>query len=102
MLRYLLLFCLSFASVAAAGDPDSAPKPSFDCAAAHTATEQAICATPSLAALDAHLADLYATLRASLPSAAGDGLRRDQLDWLGEFAGDCEKPATGTIEASSE
>lgn len=50
----------------------SAPGPSFDCSRAGTPTEIAICATPSLAALDRALAEAW----------SASGRRADQTAWL--------------------
>ena len=56
--------------------------PSFDCARATTAVEQAICADPRLAAQDRQAGAAYARVRRSLSPAARAALVRDQRWYL--------------------
>lgn len=60
------------------------PAPSFDCAAAASYAERAVCKDPALARRDRELATLYA--RALRGSRDPDGLRRDQRAALGARA----------------
>ncbi|WP_366929712.1 lysozyme inhibitor LprI family protein [uncultured Thiodictyon sp.] len=58
--------------------------PSFNCAAATTQSESAICRDPGLCALDRDLAALYSTRRQGLPDASSKSLRDSQRRWLAE------------------
>lgn len=58
------------------------PAPSFDCTAAASAAEQAVCADPQLAQADQRLALIYAELRRSLPSVQRKPLLTAQRTWL--------------------
>jgi uncharacterized protein len=65
------------------------PKPglaqaSFDCGKASTATEKAICATPSLSMLDRQLATAYKSARGRVSAAAGKRILSDQRAWLAQ------------------
>lgn len=60
----------------------AAPKASFDCAKARTATEKAICANPALAADDARIGARYSALRGQMDPVAAAGLKADQQDFL--------------------
>jgi uncharacterized protein YecT (DUF1311 family) len=76
-----------------------AQSPSFDCHNANTAREQAICATPQLAALDTQLAAAYKSTLATLSPSAAEEVHSDQRDWLHWLNRVCPRPTlpTGTI-----
>ncbi|WP_298496973.1 MliC family protein [uncultured Maritimibacter sp.] len=82
-MRLAFLFPL-FASPAFAQDG-----PSFDCAKAESSAEEAICASPELAALDQRVADVYARALAAaegLDAGAEDAvatLHSEQRGWIG-------------------
>lgn len=63
--------------------PVAISQPSFDCRNARSADELAICANPTLAALDRTLSSLYYGLADRLPSDARVALRREEEAWLG-------------------
>jgi uncharacterized protein len=75
MHRFIFLFLIAFAA-----SPANAA--SFDCKAAHTPREQAICSDPKLSALDDKLAAAYKSARASLSSQAANQIQSDQREWL--------------------
>ncbi|WP_372397698.1 lysozyme inhibitor LprI family protein [Azospirillum sp. HJ39] len=56
--------------------------PSFDCKAASTPVEKAICADPKLADADQELADSYKTLQSLSGNADRERLRTEQKAWL--------------------
>ena len=79
----------------------AAEGPSFSCAAAGTAVERAICASPDLAREDRVMARLY---RAASKGALGNGhsgLPADQAKWLRERAS-CEKPPVSAFANREE
>jgi hypothetical protein len=59
-----------------------AAAPCFDCTNARTDTEQAICDSPVLAALDSNLAADYQQALSEASTAARDAIRADQVTWL--------------------
>ncbi|PWC82254.1 hypothetical protein TSH100_24400 [Azospirillum sp. TSH100] len=59
-------------------------EPSFDCKAASTPVEKAICADPNLADADREIAGLYKTLQDLSPAADRDRLRTEQRAWLAQ------------------
>ena len=65
-------------------------RPSFDCSLATTWSEQAICRSDELAALDRSVASAYAAARDRLEDAAFETLRAEQRVWLRERE-DCER-----------
>ncbi|GAA4163605.1 caspase family protein [Shinella granuli] len=67
----LLLFALS-----------ATAQPSFDCRKASNAVEQAICADPALAALDAEMSAVYGAARAAATGSAAETLVAEQRAWL--------------------
>ena len=75
----------------AAGAPAIAPaaQPSFDCAAAADESEKMVCADPVLAALDRHLASVYADALTA-PGADTAALKAAQHGWIRGRA-DCWK-----------
>lgn len=86
MLRHLLAvsaFTMLLATTAVAQEA----KPSFDCAKASTPVEHAICASPSVAALDAEMAVSYAA--ALKQSGDAEALRREQRDWAAQRGPTC-------------
>ena len=76
----------------AAGLPFGAQAQSFDCAKAHTPSERAICAQPSLGALDRAVADAYAAALAR-PGADAAALRASEQAWLRSRDAGCSPPA---------
>ncbi|TWB42446.1 lysozyme inhibitor LprI family protein [Nitrospirillum pindoramense] len=64
--------------------------PSFNCADAKTVTEKAICADPTLAALDANIAQLYKQALAKAGPDAG-AVRAEQRRWLAYRDQSCDK-----------
>ena len=58
------------------------PGPSFDCARASTGSERAICADPTLSALDRDMAAAYAAARTRISPAARQALQSDQQAFL--------------------
>ncbi|WP_452003843.1 lysozyme inhibitor LprI family protein [Azospirillum largimobile] len=59
-------------------------QPSFDCKAASTPVEKAICADPKLADADSEIADAYKTLLALSGAADRERLRAEQKAWLAQ------------------
>ncbi|WP_455181523.1 lysozyme inhibitor LprI family protein [Azospirillum palustre] len=59
-------------------------EPSFDCKAASTPVEKAICADPKLADADREIADLYKVLQDLSAAADRDRLRTEQRSWLAQ------------------
>lgn len=80
----VLTLCLATAPAAAA---------SFDCGKAATPVEQAVCADPTLSALDERLAQAYRGQRARLTPPGADRLKADQRGWLRWLRAAC--PPTG-------
>lgn len=76
MRRSLLLSTLALSSAAAAWGA------SFNCAAAHTAREHAICSSNKLSAADEELAKAYAAARAELSPTNATLVQEDQRNWL--------------------
>lgn len=78
-------------------------KPSFDCRRSRGRIEEAICSTPSLAALDARLDRVY---RDALAGAAGrrvDQIRFEQRTWMKERdACDTERQLNACLERKYE
>lgn len=56
--------------------------PSFDCAKASNASEQAVCKDPVLAKADRELSNLYAALLAKLTGPAKESLEKSQVGWI--------------------
>lgn len=84
----------------AASAPPAAGRPSFDCRRARTAVEQAICATPALAARDREMAFLYQRALVSDPDRAR-AVGGTQDAWLAA-RNDCARagpPGSGALEA---
>lgn len=95
----------------------SAQAASFDCGAAKTPFERAICDYPELSRADEVLAKSYATAIGGLTETALDALRSDQRRWLdfaeractdtaepmetGSFDGDAAACLTGVFQARS-
>jgi len=80
--------------------PPPASRPSFDCRRARTAVEQAICATPALAARDREMAFLYQRALVSDPDRAR-AVGGSQGGWLAA-RNDCARTGplgSGAIEA---
>lgn len=81
----LIVLAFNLAAVPALADGDG---PSFDCAKPTTAVEEAICASPDLAALDVELAAFYEQALAVADGLAAeiegapDKLRAAQRDWI--------------------
>lgn len=84
-MRLRLLIGLALALLA----PDLACAASFDCAAAQTAREKAICADPALSAADDALAASYRAALAPLSAAARAELETAQRSWLRFVAAVC-------------
>ncbi|MCP1610092.1 uncharacterized protein YecT (DUF1311 family) [Azospirillum lipoferum] len=82
-------------SIMVAGGPARA-EPSFDCKAASTPVEKAICADPKLADADREIADLYKTLQDLSAAADRDRLRTEQRAWLAQRNQCAAAPSTGT------
>lgn len=59
-------------------------EPSFDCKAAATPVEKAICADPKLADADREIADTYKTLQDLSGTADRERLRTEQRAWLAQ------------------
>jgi len=62
--------------------PSTPASPSFDCGAARTATEIALCSDGTLAALDREMASSYRSTRSRIDATANTGLRDQQRAWL--------------------
>lgn len=73
--------------------PAQGVSPSFDCARAGTPAEFAICASPTLAALDRALAGSYRAARDRLGAAGRQRLLDDQRAWLARRDGCGGDPA---------
>jgi uncharacterized protein len=87
MNRTISSAALSVLCLLAAGTAH-AQSPSFDCAAARTAAEHAICRTPSLAGLDVRMVTYYQMLQDARPAEGGmayrefrDALKSEQANW---------------------
>ena len=78
----------------AAGLPFGAQAQSFDCTKARTPSERAICAQPSLGALDRAVADAYAAALAR-PDANAAALQASEQAWLRSRDAKCSPPARG-------
>ncbi|GGF64065.1 hypothetical protein GCM10007301_24870 [Azorhizobium oxalatiphilum] len=78
----LLTAGLSLAAILALPRPAAAAGPSFDCKAARSKTEKAICADPALSALDRRMADAYRKAMAGLDTAGKAALKNDQIYFL--------------------
>jgi uncharacterized protein len=70
-----------------AGRKPSAPSspsvaPSYNCSAARTESETAICLSTDLSRLDSSMADLYSRKRSGSTGSAKDRLTRAQRTWL--------------------
>ncbi|WP_232829467.1 MliC family protein [Tropicimonas sp. IMCC34043] len=79
-MKHACLLALPFACVAAV----VGAQPSFDCSAAESDAEKAVCATPSLAELDVELARVY-NLAVNGPHATPDrsqSLKETQRGWI--------------------
>ena len=79
--------CACFFAPAATAQQRTAP--SFDCAAASSEVERAICADPRLAAADAMMARLYAKAQASPFGSGPSGMARAQRAWIAQRATAC-------------
>jgi len=87
MTRIALLFAITAAVTATSGgrlDTGAARAASFDCAAAKSRTDRAICANPKLSAQDSALGAAYAQRLARDPS-----VRQLQRAWLAARAAGC-------------
>lgn len=69
--------------------PVAAAQSAPACAPAATPADQAICANSGLEAADAAMEKAYAALRAALPPAQQEDLRRDQREWVKDRDGGC-------------
>jgi len=85
-MRMLALFILALMAL-------PAEAASFDCAAASTPFEHAICDNPELSAADDRLARTYATAIGGLSEAALAALRADQRAWLDYARRACTRDA---------
>ncbi|MCC5858470.1 MAG: DUF1311 domain-containing protein [Ectothiorhodospiraceae bacterium] len=65
-------------------------QPSFDCTRAHSRSEQAICQSDRLMASDQRLNRAYQLLRETATRDKQDGIRGEQIQWLGERDTVCE------------
>ncbi|MEK6346287.1 MAG: lysozyme inhibitor LprI family protein [Burkholderia sp.] len=79
--RHYVALSASLALSLALGVAPLARAASFDCRAAHTPIERAICKDPRLSSLDSELADAYRQALANQGSEA-DGLKAAQRVWL--------------------
>lgn len=76
--------CLALLSAVVLGGPPSAAA-SINCGRAVKPSEKAICASPSLKALDAQMSSSYAKLMKALgPTAQADSIRFEQTWWIGQ------------------
>lgn len=73
---------------------------SFDCAAAKTPFEQAICDNPELSRADEILAKTYATAMGGLTGEAATLMRADQRAWLGFVQRACTRDGEPLAEGS--
>ncbi len=88
MSRLLAFLLLSFAAIEAGAQ-------SFDCAAAATGVERAICADPELAALDESLAETYRSITDSMPETQRENAAALQQLWLQSRDSRCEGDPNG-------
>jgi uncharacterized protein len=86
-------FLLGLALVLLAADPARAA--SFDCGAAQTVREKAICADPALSATDEKLAQAYRAASAPLSPETRRALRDGQRSWLRFVDTLCFSPGRG-------
>jgi len=87
MQRILTAALLSFAAL-------RAHAASFDCKAAHTPREHAVCSDPKLSALDDKLAAAYKNAQATLSPSAFALVQSDQRDWLRRLDQACPSTAS--------
>jgi uncharacterized protein len=79
-----------------AGVPGTArAQPSFDCAQAGRPSEEAICASPTLAELDQQIAAIYAALMRAMPQTRAAQVRHQQRAFLRDRDG-CAADASGS------
>ncbi|MGQ9369276.1 lysozyme inhibitor LprI family protein [Azospirillum sp. ST 5-10] len=71
----------------AAGRAQGAP--SFDCKAASTAVEKAICADEALALLDQRIAEAFSAVMDVVDAAGRDRLRAEQKGWIAKVRNGC-------------
>ena len=75
-----------------------APAASFDCAAAGTAVEKAICSDVALARLDRDVAEAYAyRLDITTEDAPKEALKSEQRAWLGRRDAACPSAAAACL-----
>ena len=72
----------------------SLPAMAIDCAKAGSRTENLICATPTLQALDSAMAKAYGELKSSLPAAQQPWLQSSQITWIQRRAAFCDDDGT--------
>jgi uncharacterized protein YecT (DUF1311 family) len=80
-----------------------APAASFDCGAARSDIEQAICSTRDLARLDRHVAEAYAEkLSWAEDDAARRAIRQGQREWLQRRDGVCLRAGQRLVACLSD
>ena len=89
-----------FAVLFAAGLPAAGRAQSFDCTKARSPAERAICAQPSLGALDRAVADAYAAALAR-PGADAAAVRAGQQTWLRGRDARCSPAARGSASLAA-
>jgi uncharacterized protein len=62
--------------------PGALTRPSFDCATNRLPSEQAVCRSPKLAALDQALDRLYRDLQSRLPAPLASQVKQGQREWI--------------------
>lgn len=78
----IVAVALAIAALPAAASAQAGP--SFDCAKASNAIEQAICKNAELARNDREMAAIYSALAARLTAPAKDHLTKDQVRWISD------------------
>jgi len=69
-------------------------RPSFNCASSKTPTEKLVCRDAELASLDRGMALAYRSALQELPTERATALRREQQEWLREYARACDSVAS--------
>jgi len=91
-------------AAAAAGTPaqggttaQTGAAPSFNCAQARQADEQAICGDAALARSDRQLAEVFGKLLTATPEAQREALRREQRTWVSQRGKQCNVAADARL-----
>ncbi len=101
-MRIVGVAVLAGLGMAVAGGGVVRAAPSFDCRAAGTPVERAICADEALGTLDRRIAEAYAELMGAVGDAERARLRAGQREWLTTVRNACAgRPAPGACLAQT-